>query len=60
MKCSLLSLLQVLNLTKQYVAQFKDPYFMDPPSWYKMFCYSELIFQLPFSIVAMFAFMLGK
>jgi len=51
---------EVLNLTKQYVSQYKDPYFMDPPSWYKVFCFSEIVFQLPFFLVATIAFMLGS
>jgi len=51
---------EVVNLTKQYVAKFKDPYMMDPPGWYKTFCYMELTLQLPFFFIATFAFMLGS
>lgn len=33
---------------------------MDPPGWYKTFCYMELTLQLPFFFIATFAFMLGE
>ena len=55
-----LSRFQVLNLTRQYVAVYKDPYLMDPPNWYKVFVFSELGLQLPFFFVATIAFMLGR
>ncbi|XP_067929838.1 sigma intracellular receptor 2-like [Watersipora subatra] len=51
---------QVLEMSKQYVAQFKDPYFVNPPSWYKIFCFCEVVFQLPFCIIASYAFLRGS
>ncbi|KAF6024491.1 tmem97 [Bugula neritina] len=50
----------VVELGKQYVAQFKDPYFLNPPSWYKALVFSEILVQMPFCVVASIAMLLGN
>jgi len=49
-----------VELGKQYVAQFKDPYFLNPPSWYKALVFSEILVQMPFCVVASIAMLLGN
>lgn len=41
-----------------YKATYNDPFFVNhpPPSWFQLFCYFELVFQLPFSLWSVYKF----
>ncbi|KAK1331393.1 hypothetical protein QTO34_009347 [Cnephaeus nilssonii] len=40
--------IELRNLLKWYVKEFKDPLLQDPPMWFKSFLFCELVLQLPF------------
>ena len=50
---------KVINSMKSYIRDFKDPYSGNPPSWFLSFVYCTMIFQIPYSIVAVVAFLRG-
>ena len=53
-------LLQLRELTVTYSKRFKDPFVLDPPTWFRSFIYCELLLQFPFFFVASYAFWKGS
>ncbi|XP_054856970.1 sigma intracellular receptor 2-like [Eublepharis macularius] len=48
------------DFLKWYTTSFKDPFMEQPPAWFKSFISCEVLFQLPFFPVAVYAFWKGN
>ncbi|CAC5358616.1 Sigma intracellular receptor 2 [Mytilus coruscus] len=49
----------VVDLMDWYCREFKDPMMVESPAWFKSFICCEVLFQLPFFFVAVYAFLKG-
>ncbi|KFV53910.1 Transmembrane protein 97, partial [Tyto alba] len=47
------------ELLQWYAATFRDPLMLQPPAWFKAFMYCEAFLQMPFFLVAVYAFLKG-
>ena len=49
----------VVDLLEWYCREYKDSMMVDPPAWFQAFVYCEILFQLPFFILASYVFIKG-